>query len=381
MNFDVLIAGGGVIGLSIARELNKKGVDNIAVVESGICGEKASWAAAGMLGLQAEWESADPFYSLCKRSSEMYPAFSAGLLDETDIDIELDRSGTLHLAFSQHDLAGLDLKFQKQIAAGLSLERLSDNDVRKAEPFVTPDVLGGLYFANDWQVDNRKLVGALKHFAELNGISLIENTPVERIIIENGKAVGVKTNTGVFNAGHVVAAAGAWTSLVKLDEIQMPLKVEPVRGQIIAYRTAKRLFEHVIYSERGYLVPRRDGRILAGATSEHAGFDDVTTEAAAESLKQMAFEISPSLSGLSVADHWSGLRPFAADGLPILGGLNGIDDLTIATAHYRNGILLAPVTADIIASRIVNGDDSPAFTTYGADRFALAADNASNSRS
>jgi len=153
----------------------------------------------------------------------------------------------------------------------------------------------------------------------------------------------------------------------------MPFKVEPVRGQIIAFQTAKQFFKHVVYTRRGYIVPRADGRILAGSTTEFAGFEKATTETAAASLREIAGEIAPSLSGLAVADHWSGLRPFAGDGSPVLGSIAGIDDLTIATGHYRNGILLAPLTAKIVAGRLIDGIENQAFTAFGPDRFRFAA--------
>ncbi|HEX3100698.1 MAG TPA: FAD-dependent oxidoreductase, partial [Pyrinomonadaceae bacterium] len=139
----------------------------------------------------------------------------------------------------------------------------------------------------------------------------------------------------------------------------------------VAFRTAQRMFQRVIYSRRGYIVPRSDGRILAGSTSENAGFDKSVTESAATRLREVAFEISPSISGLPVADQWSGLRPFAADGLPVLGEIVGLEGLFIATAHYRNGILLAPLTGRIAADRLVDGTDSTYFTDFGLDRFSL----------
>ena len=144
-----------------------------------------------------------------------------------------------------------------------------------------------------------------------------------------------------------------------------------MRGQIVAFQTAKRVFQRVIYSRRGYIVPRADGRILAGSTSENVGFDKSVTESSATWLRAIAFEIAPSISSLPVADQWSGLRPFAADGLPILGEIGGLEGLFIATAHYRNGILLAPLTARIAADRLTDGTDSTYFTDFGPGRFSL----------
>ena len=371
MDPEVLIIGGGVIGLSIARELHKQGVRRITLVEKGVCGEESSWAAAGMLGPQAEANETGPFFDLCCSSRDRYPAFAAELLDETGVDIELDRAGTLYLAFTDEDVREIRERFEWQQKASLAVEHLSADETRRMEPFVSPDVREALFFPNDWQVENRKLCTALRRYAELNGIEIREKTSVEKVIVEDGRVTGAETDSGAIGADKTVLATGAWTSLIKLGDADMPLKVEPVRGQMIAFQTAKRLFQRVIYSRRGYIVPRADGRILAGSTSENAGFDKSVTDSAADSLREMAGEIAPGIAGLPIADRWAGLRPFAMDGLPVLGAINGIDDLFIATAHYRNGILLAPLTAKLAAESLVSGKDSEYFRTFGPDRFRL----------
>jgi len=365
----VLIVGGGVIGLSIARELHKKGAGRITIIDKGTCGEESSWAAGGMLGPQAEAEEFGHFYEMCVRSRDLYPAFAADLLDETGIDVELDRGGTLYLALTAEDERELNKRFDLQIKAGLTVERLSAEEARRAEPFVSPDVRGALLFRGDWQVENRRLLLALRRYAELNGIDIIEGTAAEGLLIDKGGVAGAVTTAGEFTAGMTILATGAWTQFIKIGSAVPPLNVVPVRGQMIMFQTAKRLFRHVIYSRRGYLVPRTDGRILAGSTSENVGFEKAVTDAAVAGLRQMAFEIAPSLSGLPLADSWSGLRPYAADALPILGGISGIGGLIVATAHYRNGILLAPLTGSIIADAALGNGSDPALTTFGPDRF------------
>lgn len=363
--------GGGVIGLAIARELHKKGVKHITLLEKGTVGQESSWAAAGMLGPQAEANEGGAFFDMTVVSRDLYPAFAAELLEETGVDIELDRAGTLYLAFTDDDVSELHERFRWQRKAGLEVEHLSAADARKAEPFVSPDVRGALFFPKDWQVENRKLLTALRRYAEINGIEIHENTQVERLIVEDAKITGAETGSGTFLADKTVLATGAWTSLIKLGIADLPVKVEPVRGQILAFRTAQRMFQRVIYSRRGYIVPRVDGRILTGSTSENAGFDKSVTESAAVRLREIAFEIAPSISGLPIAGQWAGLRPFAVDGLPVLGGIAGVEGLFIATAHYRNGILLAPLTARIAADRLVDGTDSTYFADFGLDRFSL----------
>lgn len=369
MDPEVLIIGGGVIGLCIARELHKQGIEKITVLEKGSCGKEASWAAGGMLGPQAEANEGGIFFDLCSASRDLYPQFAAELLDETGIDIELERSGTLYLAFNDSDANELSERFQWQRDRGLEVERLSAEDARRIEPFISPDVREALYFPNDWQVENRKLLTALRNYAEMNGIELCESNHVEALTVESGRVCGVETGRDVFRAEKTILATGAWTSLIKLGDLDIPLNVEPVRGQIVTFQTAKRLFQRVIYSGRGYLVPRADGRILAGSTSEHVGFDKNITEDAAGKLREMASELAPSTAGLAITDHWSGLRPVSSDGLPVIGQFSGIKDLTLATAHYRNGILLAPITAKVICENVISGGSSKFLAAFGPDRF------------
>lgn len=369
----VLIIGGGVIGLSIARELHLRGARGITVLEKGVCGEESSWAAAGMLGPQAEANELDPFYDLCSESRDLYPAFADVLLAETGIDIELDRSGTLYAAFTDEDVSVLNARYEWQKKAGLVVERLNADDTRRAEPFVSPDVRMSLLFPNDWQVENRRLLSALTRYSEINGIAIRENTSVEALIEEGGKVIGARSKDTTFLADKTVLATGAWSSLIKIGDAPMPFAVTPVRGQMICMRTAKRLFERVIYSRRGYIVPRADGRILAGSTSEFAGFTKAVTDDAVNDLSNMAFEIAPSMDGLPVADSWSGLRPYAANGMPIIGSINGVADLLIATAHYRNGILLAPLTARVATDVLTTGSSDPRFGGFSPNRFEEAA--------
>ncbi len=369
MSSEVLIIGGGIIGFTLARELRLRGVRDVILLERGTPGLESSWAAAGMLGPQAEADKYDSFFRLCCESRDMYPQFVEDLLAETGIDAELDQTGTLSLAFSERDSQKLRERFECQRGIGLPVEHLSAEEARRREPFMSPDVRDALFFLNDWQVENRKLIAALRRSAEIRGVKIVENTQIDRLNVEDGRVTGAESLDQRFQADQTILTTGAWTSLIKMGVADMPFSVEPVRGQIAVIKTAKRLFQSVIYSPRGYLVPRLDGRILAGSTSERVGYDSSTTDSAVAALRAMSNEIAPTTSGLPTIDNWSGLRPFAFDGLPIIGHLDAIDGLTIATAHYRNGILLAPITARCIANSLLNGI-SPA-PAYSPDRFKL----------
>jgi len=371
MNPEVLIVGGGVIGLSIARALHKKGAGKITILERGAVGQEASCAAAGMLAPQAEADEADDFFYLCDESNRLYTQFAAELYAETGIDVELDRSGTLYLAFTGADAEEIRRRFAWQTKAKLNVEYLKANEVRKIEPFVSSDVREALFFPNDWQIENRKLLAALRQYADRNQIEIVENAEVKSLLLQGETATGAEIVNRKFFASKVVFATGAWTSLIKIGDYALP-EVSPIRGQMISYKTAKRLFSRVIYSPRGYLVPRRDGRILAGATVEAVGFDKGITTGGRDFLIENSLEIAPPLVNVKISHQWAGLRPHAADGLPVLGALPEIKNLFVATAHYRNGILLAPKTAEILADAIVGNAESKYLKIFSPRRFFTA---------
>ncbi len=368
---DILIIGGGVIGLTLARQLKLKGIRQITILEKNqSCGMESSNAAAGMLAPQSEADETDDFFDFCRASRDLYPHFSDELFAQTGVDIELDRSGTLYAAFTENDSAEIRRRYEWQKKAGLNIEYLSAEETRRAEAFISPDVRESLFFPNDWQVENRKLLAALRKYCEINQIQIVENVEIKSLVTENGKIVGAKSEDESFHAETVILTTGAWTSLIKFGEnAPSSIKVKPVRGQMLSYRTAKRLFTKVIYSPRGYLVPRSDGRILVGATVEDAGFDKSLTANGINFLQTNALEIAPNLVNLEIAESWAGLRPFAADGLPILGEIPEIENLFVATAHYRNGILLAPLTAKILADKIVENISSNYFDVFSPRRF------------
>ena len=368
---DVLIVGAGVIGMSLARELYQLGFRKITILERGLTGQESSHAAAGMLAPQAETDRADEFFHFCAESNGLYPRFAAELLEETGIDIELDHSGTLYLAFTEEDAREIRHRYEWQKNAGLAVEYLHAEEARRIEPFVSPDVREALFFPHDRQVENRKLIYALRKFCDLNEIKILENTEIKSLLVENGRVTGAETERETFAAERVVLATGAWTSLIRAaGSFVLPGVIVPVRGQMLGFLTAKRLFSKVIYSPRGYLVPRADGRILAGATVENAGFDKRVTDAGIDLVRDHALEIAPSLVNLPVHETWAGLRPLAAaDGLPILGEFGEIENLLIATAHFRNGILLAPLTAKILADSISKAADSDYLKIFSPQRF------------
>ncbi len=365
---DVLVVGGGVIGMSIARALKKNGAGKVTVLDSGRLGQEASSAAAGMLTSQADAEKHDDLFDLCYEGRGLYEGFAEELKAETGIDIELETSGTLSVSFNEDDERRLDKIYSWQNAAGFPVQKLDTRELLELEPRLSSEVKGGLFFPRDVQVENRLLVEALAVSLKHLGVRIVENTPVTSLLAENGKISGVETPVGNFSAPIVVLAAGAWSSLIPLGRPEVPgeavrnrslsLDVIPVRGQMISFRPGKRLFTRIIMASSGYLVPRADNRLLAGATVEKAGFDKNVTTLGLESLSRSAYEIAPELKKIEISEKWAGLRPCAADMLPVIGHYNNIGGLYVATGHYRNGILLAPITAQMLAKQIIDGQDS-----------------------
>jgi glycine oxidase len=327
-----------------------------------------------MLAPQAEADGRDDFFDLLCASRELYPAFASTLLEESGVDVELEQTGTLYLAFDDEDVEEVERRYAWQSRAGLAVERLTAAEARAFEPAVSERVRLALRFPRDWQVENRRLVAALARSAERLGVRVLTGTEALGVRIEHGRAVGVETSRGTLGAGAVVLAAGAWSSRVPLllrassgarsvDEpdgcAPMHPAIEPVRGQMLCFRrglgpeqSGAPLIRHVVYSPRGYLVPRRDGRLLAGSTTEHAGFDCSVTSEGRRAVETHALEIAPEVGDLRLTDSWAGLRPRASDERPLLGESCEVERLFYATGHYRNGILLAPATGELIAALV-----------------------------
>jgi glycine oxidase len=380
---DVAVVGGGVIGLAVARELARAGAE-VVLTERGEVGAESSWAAAGMLAPQVEADRADEFFKLAAASRDAYPAFARELEEESGISIELDRTGTLYLAFTEEDEQECERRFRWQTRAGLQVERLTANEVRALEPQVSARVRAALRFPLDGQVENRRLVHALAESCARSGVRILTSTETSAITVEGDHAVSVETSRGAMRASAVVVACGAWSSLLRLDvsgargggsDTPRP-RIEPVRGQMLCFADAapSPLVRHVVYSPRGYLVPRRDGRLLAGTTTEHAGFDKSVTEAGREAIMMRAREIAPAVEALVVSDAWAGLRPHGADERPVIGATAAVPNLFYATGHYRNGILLAPLTGALVAEMVLRrGAATPSLLeAFTPERFRRA---------
>lgn len=359
---DVAVVGGGVIGLSLARELSARGLD-VVVLERGRTGEEASWAAAGLLTAQSDAAAPSAFFRFARESRDLYPGWTDALRQETGLDAGWRPTGVLRCGSG----ATLD-RFGWQVEEGLPVEVLDRPEaLRRSGGRIAPSLSDGLFFPSDSVVHSRWLVAALRRSLEIRGVPVREGVAVVRFLSAGGKCVGVETSAGDVSAAQVVDAAGAWANLDPTLGFSVP--VEPIRGQIVELEDDGP-FPTVLESDDVYLVPRADGRILVGATVERCGFRKEVTVSGVARLLAAALLLSPSLENARVSGAWSGLRPGTPDGMPLLGE-SPLPGLYLACGHFRNGILLAPITALRLAD-LLTGVEVSDLIPFAPGRFARA---------
>ncbi len=374
----VAIIGAGVVGLGIAWRLAARGV-KVSVFDRAAAGAGATHAAAGMLAACAEAEPGEEaLVALGRDSQARWPAFAAELEQASGIDVELRREGTLVIALTADDQARLfhHLEFQKKL--DLPLQWISAAETRRREPHLAGKLAGAVFSPQDHQVDNRKLALALAAAAKAAGAAIHEHQPVAAISSRGRRVDGIVLADGTRHAADVVVlAAGAWSrgiagSIADVAPQSLP-PVRPIKGQMLALRMDKAapLVSHVIWGPGIYLVPRLDGRLIIGATVEERGFDSTLTAGGLLTLLEAAWRAVPAIEELPIDEMWVGHRPGSRDDAPILGP-GPLDGLVYATGHHRNGILLAPVTADSIARLVLDGTLDPAIRPFGIERFTPA---------
>jgi glycine oxidase len=371
--FKVAIIGAGVIGLAIAWRLAASGA-SVTVFDRGAAGAGASHAAAGMLAACAEAEPGEEaLVALGRDSQARWPAFAAELQQASGIDVELRTEGSLVVALTADDQARIHhhLVFQQQL--GLPLQWISAAETRRREPHLAGKLAGAVWSPEDHQVDNRKLVAALRVAAEAAGAAIREHTLVKEISIAGPRTDGIVLADGSKIAADVVVlAAGAWSRGIAGLAPELRPPVRPIKGQMLSLRMDPQapLINHVLWAPGVYLVPRLDGRLIVGATVEEKGFDTALTAGGLLTLLEAAWRTVPSIEELPIDEMWVGHRPGSRDDAPILGP-GPVEGLVYATGHHRNGILLAPVTADAIARLVLDGETEPAVRPFGVQRFAL----------
>jgi len=374
-NASIVVIGGGVIGLGVAWRLAQRGT-SVQVFDRGAAGAGASHAAAGMLAACAEAEPGEESLTALGRESQArWPAFAAELLAESAVDVELRPEGTLLVALTADDQARLTHQLVFQQKLGLPLQWISAAETRRREPHLAGKLAGAVFSPEDAQVDNRKLVAALRLAAEAAGARINEHRAVKAISSRGGRVEGVVLADGTkVAADTVVLAAGAWARSIEGLDPELRPPVRPIKGQMLALRmdAAAPLLSHVLWAPGAYLVPRRDGRLLVGATVEEKAYDTSLTAGGILSLLEAAWRAVPAIEDLPIDEMWVGHRPGSRDDAPILGP-GPIDGLIYATGHHRNGILLAPITADTIARLALEGVVDPAIRPFGIERFGSLA--------
>ncbi|MFQ5847152.1 MAG: glycine oxidase ThiO [Candidatus Methylomirabilales bacterium] len=355
---DVLIIGGGIIGCSIALDLSRAGIQ-VLLLERDRLGCEASGEAAGMLAPQAEGLPPGPFLDLALKSRQMFAPLQELLKAETGIDIEYVRSGILYLLLTEEDEAHGTRMIAQQGGRGLTVERWDSKQVLEAEPDVTPAIRGAVYLPDDHQVQNARMVRALSLAGARRGVQYLEGSPVSGLVRDRDRVIGVRSPTGTYHAGKVVIAAGAWSGMFgELLDREIPIR--PARGQLLSVETHGDLCRHILYSREVYCVPRVSGELVVGTTTEFAGFEKRVTAAAIEGLLGAARGVVPALGTRPLLKVWAGFRPWTPDELPFLGAVPGAPGCYIASGHHRNGILLAPVTGQLMAELL--RDEQPALS-------------------
>jgi glycine oxidase len=353
---DVLIVGAGVMGCAIALELALRGAQ-VLVLERSVPGAEASSAAAGMLGAQVESHAPGPFTSLCIESRARFPAWASKLREMTGIDVEHRVCGITKVALDADEAASMEAHVAWQREAGLPASMLGKEAARAHEPSITEATVAAATFAADGRVDPPRLMRALRIAAERAGAVFRSGAYVRNLVVAEGRAEGVELDGGIaIGARHVVVATGSWTGLVGAVPIA-PGAIKPARGQIVELLVAAPIMRGVVWGKAAYLSPRDDGRVLVGSTLEFVGFERGVTAGAVRDLLAGAIGLVPALERAELGRVWSNFRPHTSSELPLIGA-SSVRNVWLATGHFRNGILLSPLTAQIVAA-LVLGETPP----------------------
>lgn len=357
---DVLIIGGGVIGLSLAWDLARHGC-SVLVIDQGEPGSEASWAGAGILPPATRTTAMHASDQLRGLASELHPEWAEELQRLTGIDTGFRRCGGLYLARSAVEGAALAAWGQSLHEEGIEAERLSPADLFEIEPGLRPSdsvarraISMALLLPGEAQLRNPWHLQALVAACEAEGVTIRHNVAAVDAAIAAGEIEELKTSAGPLRAGHYCFTAGAWTGQL-LKRLGIAIGVLPIRGQIVLFRSERPAITRIVNEGSRYLVPRDDGRVLAGSTEEEVGFDKRTTDEAIAGLTHFARELVPALSRAPIERTWAGLRPGSFDGLPYLGRLPGLANASIAAGHFRTGLFLSPATA-VVMSQLIRGE-------------------------
>jgi len=363
---DVVIVGGGIIGCAIAFFLAKAGVHPL-VMERGQVGGEASSGAAGMLTAQTHTDEAGPLFDLKLASRALYEGLASELLDRTGLDIEYRRIGHVAPALTDEENETVGRRVEWQIEHGLEAEWLDAREARALEPGLALDVRGAGWFPQDHHVNNTAVTQAFASATMRLGGQVRTDCAALDLVGEGERVTGVKTANEILSAGTVILCAGAWMQQFE-KAAGIPLPIVPAKGQMVVAKLEPPALGHVVYGTAAYAIPRPSGEHIMGSTVEFVGFDKRVTVEGMTGVLQGITRLVPALHEAAMVTNWACLRPAAPDGLPLLGRVPGRPGLVIATGHFRNGILLAPITGKIIAELIVDGKSSLSLEPFRPDR-------------
>lgn len=346
MRYDFVIVGGGIVGLMTALQLIEQG-GRVLIVDQGEIGKEATWASGGILSPLYPWKELQPVQQLCLWGQEIYPKLVGQWEQESGVDSEWIESGLLNLDIEDEPAA---LEWGQR--NGQAIEIWEPPEIKEMEPALRMGTGSAIYYAKVGHVRPPRLIEALRLSLVGKGGEIRQGTRVVSIQERDGRALGVRTEEGDIGAENVIIAAGAWTDLL-LEDFGVRFQIEPVRGQMILFRSKPGILKSMVLHKGVYLIPRKDGHILAGSTVEYVGFDKSTTTEALKKLKENAYEMLPREGLGEVVRQWSGLRPGSKTGIPYIGAHPKMKNLYINSGHFRNGIQMAPGSARLLADMIL----------------------------
>jgi len=347
-NFRVAIIGGGIIGCLTAWRLAQRGAEPI-IVERGRIGHESSWAGAGILCPIQPWLYPDAFTRLIEASLALYPDLQKELQSHTGISPQWFKNGLMVPFFPDDAVNHRQAAIDWSNRFGWRIEQLDARQTKEAEPALADDVLGALLWPDVGQVRNPRLLKALRALLQSEGVEIRGQTEVEGLIEKAGRVCGVRfTDESILESDAVLLAAGGWSGVLG-EQFGISLPVKPVKGQIILLKSQPGRLTHIVKHDRAYFVPRQDGRILVGASMESVGFKRGNTVVEMHGLLNGLLRLTPQLAHEKIEHQWMGFRPGTPDGLPFLGPIHEKPGLWVASGHYRNGVALAPITAEIMS--------------------------------
>ncbi len=338
---DCLVIGGGLLGMLSAYELAQAGM-RVMLLERGRTGQESSWAGGGILSPLYPWRYPDAVNQLAAWGQARYRALAETLYKRSGVDPEWQQSGLLMLDVAEQDEAVAWAQHE-----GVVLELLTNEAISHCEPALQIAAERALWMPSVAQIRNPRLLTALRSTLERQGVVFREQSEVLALQQQGGGVTAVESSTGVYYAGQVVIASGAWSRGL-LDGTPLSIDIEPVRGQMLLYKAKPGLLNTIVMADGHYAIPRRDGHILVGSTLEYTGFDKSITAAAATTLREIAERLVPALAGMKIVRHWAGLRPGSFEGVPYIGEHPAISGLYVNTGHFRNGVVLGLASAKLL---------------------------------